>query len=69
MGTIIGVCERAATKAWRRFYDAFTAASDYESWTAHVLALAESWLGREAVLDVACGTGKSFCPSCGAASR
>jgi SAM-dependent methyltransferase len=46
-----------------QLYDAFTAASDYEAWTGHVLALAASygWRGT-AVLDVACGTGKSFLP-------
>jgi SAM-dependent methyltransferase len=46
-----------------RVYDAFTAASDYEAWTEHVLALAASygWRGT-GVLDVACGTGKSFVP-------
>jgi SAM-dependent methyltransferase len=44
-------------------YDAFTAASDYEAWTEHVLALAASYgWQRGAVLDVACGTGKSFLP-------
>ena len=44
-------------------YDAFTAASDYEAWTAHALALARryGWTGGSA-LDVACGTGKSFLP-------
>jgi SAM-dependent methyltransferase len=46
-----------------KFYDAFTAGSDYETWTAHVLALAEGYglQGRD-VLDVACGTGNSFLP-------
>jgi SAM-dependent methyltransferase len=45
------------------FYDAFTAASDYEAWTVQVLALAATygWRGTD-VLDVACGTGKSFLP-------
>jgi SAM-dependent methyltransferase len=45
------------------FYDAFTAASDYELWTEHVLALAGryGWRGG-AVLDVACGTGNSSLP-------
>jgi SAM-dependent methyltransferase len=46
-----------------RVYDAFTADSDYETWTRHVLALAASygWRGTT-LLDVACGTGKSFLP-------
>lgn len=45
------------------FYDAFTAASDYDLWTDHALALAAAhgWSGRK-VLDVACGTGKSLVP-------
>jgi SAM-dependent methyltransferase len=43
------------------FYDAFTAGSNYETWTRHVLALARDHglLGNR-LLDVACGTGKSF---------
>jgi ubiquinone/menaquinone biosynthesis C-methylase UbiE len=45
------------------WYDAFTAGSDYEAWTHHVLALAEaSGLSGTRLLDVACGTGKSFLP-------
>jgi SAM-dependent methyltransferase len=45
------------------FYDAFTAQSDYETWTKHVLALAGAYgLEGRRVLDVACGTGKSFLP-------
>jgi SAM-dependent methyltransferase len=45
------------------FYDLFTAGSDYEAWTAHVLALAERYgLSGTEVLDVACGTGNSFTP-------
>jgi SAM-dependent methyltransferase len=50
------------------FYDAFTAASDYEAWTAQVLDLAQAYgLRGTRALDVACGTGKSFLPlrSCG----
>jgi SAM-dependent methyltransferase len=45
------------------FYNAFTAGSDYEAWTGHVLSLAEGygWHG-DSVFDVACGTGKSFVP-------
>jgi SAM-dependent methyltransferase len=45
------------------FYDSFTAASDYDAWTGHVLELAQSLgLRGNALLDVACGTGKSFMP-------
>src|SRR5215207_9153418 len=45
------------------FYDAFTAESDYEAWTGHVLALARSLgLHGDSLLDVACGTGNSFRP-------
>jgi SAM-dependent methyltransferase len=45
------------------WYDAFTAGSDYEAWTAHVLDLARAHgLRGTRVLDVACGTGKSFLP-------
>jgi SAM-dependent methyltransferase len=44
-------------------YDAFTAASDYEAWTSHVLALAGTLgLRGTRLLDVACGTGKSLLP-------
>src|SRR3954454_264344 len=45
------------------FYDAFTSGSDYENWTARILALLASygWNGSS-VLDVACGTGNSFLP-------
>jgi ubiquinone/menaquinone biosynthesis C-methylase UbiE len=45
------------------FYDEFTSGSDYELWTAHVLELARGYgLGGRRLLDVACGTGKSFVP-------
>ena len=47
------------------FYDSFTAGSDYEAWTAHVLALAQRYgLRGSDALDVACGTGNSFLPLC-----
>jgi SAM-dependent methyltransferase len=54
---------RESYQALARFYDAFTSRSDYEAWTRHALALAEShgWSGTS-ILDVACGTGKSFVP-------
>lgn len=45
------------------WYDAFTAGSDYEAWTEYALALARSHgLRGTRLLDVACGTGKSFLP-------
>jgi SAM-dependent methyltransferase len=45
------------------FYDAFTAGSDYEAWSRHVLRLArERGLTGNRLLDVACGTGNSFLP-------
>jgi SAM-dependent methyltransferase len=52
-----------AYRDFARFYDAFTAGSDYEAWTERVLELAQSHAspGIE-LLDVACGTGNSFLP-------
>jgi SAM-dependent methyltransferase len=45
------------------FYDAFTAGSDYALWTTFMLELASGYgLAGRRVLDVACGTGKSFLP-------
>jgi SAM-dependent methyltransferase len=45
------------------YYDAFTADSDYETWTVHVLQLARRHgLHGHALLDLACGTGKSLLP-------
>src|SRR5918992_2739653 len=50
-------------EAFAPFYDAFTAASDYEKWTGHVLELATRLgLRGKRLLDLACGTGKSFIP-------
>jgi SAM-dependent methyltransferase len=50
-------------EAFAPYYDAFTAGSDYEAWTSHVLALAgEYGFSGTRLLDVACGTGKSFIP-------
>jgi SAM-dependent methyltransferase len=44
-------------------YDAFTAHHDYEAWTADIERLAlEAGLCGHRLLDVACGTGKSFLP-------
>jgi SAM-dependent methyltransferase len=53
----------SAYDSFAPYYDAFTAASDYEIWTEQVLELAarSGWRGHT-VLDLACGTGKSFLP-------
>jgi SAM-dependent methyltransferase len=49
--------------AFAPFYDAFTADSDYDVWTEHVLELARRLgLRGSSLLDLACGTGKSFLP-------
>jgi SAM-dependent methyltransferase len=49
--------------AFAAHYDAFTAGSDYDKWTGFVLELAgRLGLQGRAVLDLACGTGKSFLP-------
>ena len=53
----------SAYDAFAQFYDAFTAASDYERWTEQVLALAaRHGLAGRTLLDLACGTGNSFMP-------
>jgi SAM-dependent methyltransferase len=53
----------SAYDAFAPFYDAFTAASDYETWAEQVLAVATSnGAGGARLLDLACGTGKSFEP-------
>jgi SAM-dependent methyltransferase len=50
-------------EAFAPFYDAFTADSNYEKWTTHVLELATRLgLKGTSLLDLACGTGKSFIP-------
>jgi SAM-dependent methyltransferase len=49
--------------AFAPYYDAFTADSDYETWTVHALQLARRHgLQGHALLDLACGTGKSLRP-------
>jgi len=54
---------RAAYDELAPAYDAFTAHHDYEAWTTTLegLARAHGLCGRR-LLDVACGTGKSFLP-------
>lgn len=50
-------------EAFAPFYDDFTAESDYEKWTGHLLELATGLgLRGKRQLDLACGTGKSFLP-------
>jgi len=54
---------RVAYEAFAPFYDPFTAHHDYERWTATLETLARaSGLRGHRLLDVACGTGKSFLP-------
>jgi SAM-dependent methyltransferase len=63
--TLAGVAEstRASYDALAPFYDAFTAHHDYERWTAMLERLAHRHgLRGNRLLDVACGTGKSFAP-------
>jgi SAM-dependent methyltransferase len=59
------VCASTADEydAFAPFYDAFTADSDYDKWTGYVLDLAgRLGLRGKTLLDLACGTGKSFLP-------
>ncbi|MEA2255616.1 MAG: hypothetical protein QOG35_1661 [Solirubrobacteraceae bacterium] len=54
---------RAAYEAFAPHYDAFTAHHDYDTWTATLEGLARACgLRGRRLLDVACGTGKSFLP-------
>jgi SAM-dependent methyltransferase len=51
----------SAYEAMAPVYDDFTAHHDYENWTADLLAILEpNGLSGKRLLDVACGTGKSF---------
>jgi SAM-dependent methyltransferase len=54
---------RRSYDAFASDYDAFTADHDYASWTADIERVArELGLRGRRLLDVACGTGKSFLP-------
>jgi SAM-dependent methyltransferase len=54
---------RAAYEAFAPHYDAFTADHDYEAWTTTLERMARAHgLRGTRLLDVACGTGKSFLP-------
>jgi SAM-dependent methyltransferase len=54
---------RAAYELFAPHYDAFTAHHDYERWTATLEGLARACgLSGRRLLDVGCGTGKSFLP-------
>src|SRR6266542_6880644 len=54
---------RAAYDRFAPHYDAFTAHHDYDTWTTTLEDLARSCgLRGRRLLDVACGTGKSFLP-------
>jgi SAM-dependent methyltransferase len=54
---------RAAYDTMAPHYDEFTAHHDYDAWTASLEALARACgLEGRRLLDVACGTGKSFLP-------
>jgi SAM-dependent methyltransferase len=54
---------REAYDRFAPFYDAYTAHHRYEEWTATLERLArDAGLAGRRLLDVACGTGKSFLP-------
>jgi ubiquinone/menaquinone biosynthesis C-methylase UbiE len=61
-----GSAARSAYDAFASAYDLFTADFAHERWLAAIEALArEHGLSGRRVLDVACGTGKSFLPLLG----
>jgi SAM-dependent methyltransferase len=61
--TLTGRGTSAAYDAFAPYYDAFTSESDYEAWARSILAHARSHgLRGERLLDLACGTGRSFLP-------
>src|SRR4051812_41635818 len=64
MSTAVGHDHARATyDAFAEHYDLFTAHHDYDDWTATIEALARTHgLRGRRLLDVACGTGKSFLP-------
>ena len=58
-GTVARV--RSEYDAFAPYYDTFTAGSDYDAWTRELLALAaRHGIRSGTLLDLACGTGKSF---------
>ena len=61
--TLILAGARTTYDATAPFYDAFTAHHDYELWTRVIRRLgAEHGLAGTRLLDIGCGTGKSFLP-------
>src|SRR5215210_3637169 len=63
MTTIASQHARVAYDLLAADYDAFTAHHDYERWTATLEALARRHgASGHRLLDLACGTGKSFLP-------
>lgn len=56
-----GARARSEYDAFAPYYDAFTASSDYEAWTRELLRVAaRHGIRSGTLLDLACGTGKSF---------